>query len=188
MRRRHHLKQHLRKRHGGRQVSIRSCIIQTPLTKNGENSLRHPPSQTPGHQYDGPTRRRQARAVRDRARVAKHERRLRTCASTPPAHQDHQDPPSQEYFKSISFDRGGPRPLRRSNSGTDRHHRGCVRDQKATTKKNKFYLLTKVKSSNHEKISSSDPHTNKLRATSKSKLKLRTMTADCGFCGRDKRY
>ena len=60
--------------------------------------------------------------------------------------QDHQEvPPSQDYFKSISIDRGGPRPLRRSNSGTDRHHRGCVRDQqKATTKINKFYLLTKV--------------------------------------------
>ena len=99
-----------------------------------------------------------------------------------------QGPPSQEdFFRSISIDRGCPRPPRRSNSGMDRHHRGCVQDQKAITKKDKFYLLTKVKSSNHEKRSSSDPPTNKLQATSKSGLKLSTMIADCGFCGRDKR-
>ena len=131
--RRHHLNQKLSKRHDGRPVSIRSRFVQTPLTKNGKDYR-----QTPGHRDNGPTRRRQARAVRDRARVAKREIRLRTRTSTLPhtSRSSNRSSLSRQYlFKSTTIDRGCPRPPRRSNSGTDTHHRVCVRDQEQTITK-----------------------------------------------------
>ena len=100
------------------------------------------------------------------AREWQNKIRLRTHASTSPKTEDHQEvPPSQEYFKSSSVDRGCPRPPRRSNSGTDRHHRGCVRDQQQAKHHDKrFYLLAKVKSSNQQTKHINRSYNNKQRA------------------------
>ena len=149
---RRHLKQRLLKRHGRRPVSIRSRFTRTPLTKNGKNYLRHPPDQTPGHRDNGPTRRRQARAVRDRARVAKREIRLRTRASTPP----HKTRPSKSFLPlkttlSRSVSTEGARDLRGGATAGRIHTTGGVSGIKASQhQENKFYLLTKVKSSNQQ--------------------------------------
>ena len=149
---RRHLKQRLLKRHGRRPVSIRSRFTRTPLTKNGKNYLRHPPGQTPGHRDNGPTRRRQARAVRDRARVAKREIRLRTRASTPP----HKTRPSKSFLPlkttlSRSVSTEGARDLRGGATAGRTHTTGGVSGIKTSHhQENKFYLLTKVKSSNQQ--------------------------------------
>ena len=111
VRRRHHLKQHLRKRHGGRPASIRSPIIRTPLTKNGENFLCYQPSQLPGHQYDGPTWRRQSRAARARYDYVRAPARPHTTRSS------RQDPPSQTTGGQLASTEGARRRCRRVPAG-----------------------------------------------------------------------
>ena len=41
-----------------------------------------------------------------------------------------QDPPFNKYVKSKHIDKGCQKPLRRSNSGPEEHHKGGRRDQK----------------------------------------------------------
>ena len=148
MRRRHHLNQKLRKRHGGRPVSIRSRIVRTPLTKNGKNSFRHPHSQAPGHRENGPTRRRQARAIRERAQVAKCEER--TSARTLNNKIIRKFLPLKTTLsRSVSTE--GARDLRGGATAGRIHTTGGVSGIKAKHhQENKFYLLTKVKSSNQQ--------------------------------------
>ena len=189
MRWRHHLNQNLRKRHDGRPVSIRSRFIQTPLTKNGKNYLRHPPGQTPGHRDNGPTRRRQARAVRDRARVAKREIRLRTRASTPP----HKTRPSKSFLPlkttlSRSVSTEGARDLRGGATAGRIHTTGGVSGIKAKHhQENKFYLLTKVKSSNKQTKNINTSYNKQTTCKTLRRPQNETKAADCGLFKRGKR-
>ena len=145
---RRHLKQRLLKRHGGRPVSIRSRITRTPLTKNGKNSFRHPHSQTPGHRENGPTRRRQARAIRERAQVAKCEER--TSARTLNNKIIRKVLPLKTTL-SRSVLTEGARDLRGGATAGRTNTTGGVSGIKTSHhQENKFYLFKKVKSSNKQ--------------------------------------